>query len=498
MDVRRAVVADFDFDLDAPGEVSDRGIEALLAHLGVSASPPDRGSWAARVDAAASAGTARLVDALGDTDVRRMAAFVLRYCDTPPPPVEVDDPPTALALHIARGVHHGWSDGDELTSFGTAFGAALGARGEPAMIDALLLCGGEPGEVLRALSWAEEGWNTPVHAVDDALHHDPAPHVAWLRAMAPEPLLANSAARTGDPSLVEPYGTALVRHDDVAVRRSAIHRLTEGWHSDAYQDAVADLLDDPELGEVAADRLAALRDDRCLPRLVARIPVAHGLAAAQPFGAELLPHVRRALSEPLPPGRIAALLTQPWGTPPLLTRPEAAAAVDRLAALGTDDAQWALAEVCQEISMTRRASPEMLTRLRVLAVEHPVRVRQYAQFALLELGDTDWLVPVLVRELTEHPVRTGVEGPHNGNFGWRADATACAWLGRIGPSAAAAVPVLRTLMAETGEPGDARPEAAEAYWRITGDATTALSVVDSLTTGDLGTRARAVAARVRT
>jgi hypothetical protein len=120
---------------------------------------------------------------------------------------------------------------------------------------------------------------------------------------------------------------------------------------------------------------------------------------------------------------------------------------------------------------------------------------------------------MVVRELTDLPCvrvrrirapesanrcgRPQVARTHNGNHGWRSDSTACALLGRIGPAAAEAVPVLRSMLAETGAPGEARPEAAEAYWRITGDPATALSVVDSLTTGDLGDRARTVAARVR-
>jgi hypothetical protein len=69
-------------------------------------------------------------------------------------------------------------------------------------------------------------------------------------------------------------------------------------------------------------------------------------------------------------------------------------------------------------------------------------------------------VPVLVEEITEHPVRV--------------------------------------LMAETGVPGEARPAAA-AYWRITGDARTALSIVEPLGSapGDLGVRSREAATTIR-
>jgi hypothetical protein len=337
--VRRAVAEDFDTYLDAPGEVSDLAIDALLDHLGVPVPPCDEmDRWAVRVDAAAGAGAARLVDALSVPGLRRIAAFVLRYCDSPPPEVEVDDPPTRLALHIARGVHHGWSDGDDLASFGTAFGALLRSRAEPGMLGALLSCTGEPGAVLTALPWAEPGWDTPVQAVDDLLHRVPHLHVEWLRAMAPNPLLADSAARTRDLSLVAAYVLPLLHHENVEVRRAAIRRLTSQWRTAAAQDAVAALLDS-DLADEVADKLASLRDDRCLPRLVARVRAVRGLAAAQPFGAELLPEVLRVLTGPLAPREISALLTQPWGVPPLLMRPEAAASVDRLAAVGTEDAQ---------------------------------------------------------------------------------------------------------------------------------------------------------------
>jgi hypothetical protein len=62
--------------------------------------------------------------------------------------------------------------------------------------------------------------------------------------------VADSAARTENTSLVEPYGIASLAHSDVKVRRAAVGRLEQRWRTDAYQDAVAALLTDPDLGDV--------------------------------------------------------------------------------------------------------------------------------------------------------------------------------------------------------------------------------------------------------
>lgn len=508
MGVWLRVTGDFDFFLDAPGEVSDRDMDALLAYLGieVTLSAHDVDWWAGRVAAAAEAGPARLLAALSEKDLRRIAAFTLTYCLEPVPldGIEIDDVPTRLALHIAAGGQDGWApDGDDLARFGRAFGALLVKRpAEPGMVAALMLCAGAPGETLTALPWAEPEWDTPVMAVDSLLHRAPAAHVEWLHAMAARhpdhaPALADSAARTEDTTLVEPYGIALLAHHDIGVRRAAVGRLSRRWRTDAYQDAVAALLTDADLAGAATDKLAALLDRRCLPLLVERVARLDGLRFAHPFGAELLPHVLAKLAEPLPPKAAADLLlaAAPWGEPPLLMRPEAAALVARLRRL--PDADGPLINIAHRISLWQRVSDEMRTQLRVLATDLPLRVRQHAQWALLETGETDWLVPVLLREITAHPVRTGADGPHRSGHGWRADATACAWLGRLG--ATEAVPVLRALLSETGEPGAARPAAALAYWRITGDTEPALSTVEPLVSapGDLGVRAREAVTAIR-
>ena len=504
------VVADFDYNLDAPGPVSHRAMDALLAYLGIEIEeePHEMEWWAERITAAAEADPTRLLAALSIKDLSRIAAFMLVYCADPGTlaHLEVDDEPTRLALHIAAGVHGGWSpDGDDLARFGRAFGTLVGSRpATPDMLPVLMLCTGAVGETLEELPWAEPTWNDPVFAVDDKLRRTPELRVEWLLAMAarhPDEALklADGAARTGDTRLVEAYGISLLAHDDLAVRRAAVGRLSSEWRTDEYQDAVAALMTDPELGDDATNRLAALKDRRSLPQLVERVDRLPSLRSAQVFGAELVPHVLRRLAEPLPPKLAADLLITAarWGEPPLLMRREAAELVTRLRR--AEGAHGALTEICLRVSWWQRASDAMRAELRVLATEMPVRVRQHAQSALLAAGEKEWLVPVLLREITEHPVRTGADGPHNGGYGWRADDTACVCLGQLGAAAKPAIPVLQTLLTETGEPGEARPAAAEAYWRITGDADSALSIVDPLGSapGDLGVRARDVAARLR-
>ncbi|HEX6360968.1 hypothetical protein [Actinophytocola sp.] len=508
MSAWQRVIDDFDYYLDAPGRVSDRAMDALLAFLDIEVelSPHAMDDWAVRVAAAAGAGPARLVEALAHNDLSRIAAFALTYCGAPGPvDLTSDDEPTRLALHIAAGVHEGWAaSDDDLARFGRAFGALLVSRNvQPGMLDALTLCAGTPGDVLAELPWAEPEWDTPVAAVDDLVRRAPESHVEWLLAMAARhpaqaPRLADSAARTEDSRLVEPYGIALLAHENVEIRRAAVSRLSRSWRTAAYQDAVAALLTHAELADAAVTRLAALADRRCLPHLVERIERVENVGVGRQFSAELLPHILRKLTEPTLAEHAAKLLlaTATWGDPQLLMRPEAADVVDRLRRAGANSA---LIEISHRVSGWRRASPEMIARLRVLATEAPARVRQYAQHALLSVGDKENLVPVLMAEITEHPVRTGEAAQHDVGFGWRTDATACVWLGTIGVAAAQAVPVLRAMLTETGPAGEARAEAAEAYWRVTGDADTALSVVDSLASlpGDLGVRAREAAGRIR-
>jgi hypothetical protein len=270
------VTADFDFMVDEPGPVSGHAIDALLSFLGIEVTPPkyEYEWWAERVAAAATADPDRLLSALSTTELSRIAAFILTYSADPGPldGVRPGDEPTRLALHIASGVHHGWAPGDDLASFGRAFGVLLASRPvEPDMVAALMLCTGAPGETLAELPWAEPGWDVPVLAVDSLLLlRAPAAHVEWLLAMAihhpaEAPALADSAERTRDVTLVEKYGIALLAHEDASVRRAAVGRLSRRWHTDAYQDAVAALLTDPEVGDAAVDRLAHLGDRRARP-----------------------------------------------------------------------------------------------------------------------------------------------------------------------------------------------------------------------------------------
>ncbi|MGC7094504.1 HEAT repeat domain-containing protein [Amycolatopsis lurida] len=473
------VLKDFDSFLDAPGPVSDAALDELLEFLGVKAHGPAEEWWATRVDAAAEAGAARLIAALAHEDaaVRRVTTCVLCYCyesgvaDAVRAIVPADEA-TRLGLHIVLGTHEGWSpEGDELARFGSAFGALLGSNPHPDMLGALESCIGWPGRVLAELPWAEPGWDTPVRAVDDLLDRAPELHVPWLLALAGDhaPALADSALRRGDPALVEPYGLALLDHPDVEVRRAAVHRLGR-WKFDGHLDAAAALLPDPDLGDAALDVLTRADDPRALPRLreLLQEPPDHRLRVVAGLGADLVPDVLAQLARPLPPERAAILVevTANWGD--LLERPEVAALLGRLTSgLFEDPAcEAAVIRICHKLSLRRRIGAGLRDRLRVLATCPSLRVRQHAQFALLETGETEWLVPVLIAEITGHPVRTGLPGPHNGNFGKRADTTACAWLGRLGPVAAEALPVLRALMAETEEPGEAREAAAEAHRRI--------------------------------
>jgi hypothetical protein len=409
VDVWHRVVKDFDYNLDAPCEVSDKAMDALLTYLGIEIeeSPNDYDWWATRIDAAAATDPARLLAALSMKDLRRIAAFMLCYCADPGPlgHLEVDDEPTRLALHMAAGVHEGWSaTGDDLARFGRALGTLVGSRPfSPDMIPALMVCTGAPGETLAELPWAEPGWSTPLDEVDHLLYRAPELHVEWFLAMAAQqpdhtPRLADSAARTGNTTLVEPYGIALLAHGDAKVRLAAVNRLSRQWRTDAYQDAVAALLTDPELADAAADKLAELADRRCLPRHIERVEHAFasvrsggwrvdGRGAVYPFGTELLPHVLRKLAEPLPPWAATRLLlaAATWGDPPLLLRPEAADVVARLR--HDPDAEAALIEICLRVSWSKRMSEEMRAQFQLLATESPIRVRQHAEAALLANGE---------------------------------------------------------------------------------------------------------------
>ncbi len=469
MDTRRRLAEDFDWFLDAPGPVSDRAMSALLSFLNLDPAPDDEW-WATRVLAAAASPLLPAALAHEDVEVRRVATCVLCYARTAPTVVESDDEATRLGLAVVAGVHRGWCpDDDDVRRFGSAFGALLARRPDPGMRDALTAVLDEPGRLLTALPWAEPGWDTPASAVAELLDRAPPLRTPWLVVMArraPELAaeLADAAMYDGAPELLEPYGLALLARPDDDVRRRAIRRLAR-WRRPAYQDAVAALLPDPTALEVLAD----LGDERCLPHLVDLVDRGEDrLRVGFRLGAALVPHVVRRLAGPLPPQHTATLLQAAgaWGDPPVFERAEAADAVGRLTDLGDPDVVSALCEICLRLSMRRALSPAMRERLRTLATGPSLRVRQYAQFALLEAGEREWLVPVLIKEITDHPLRTGRPGPHNGTYGWRADATACAWLGRIGPAAAAALPVLSAMAAETDEPGEARADAAEAYDRI--------------------------------
>jgi hypothetical protein len=392
--VWQRVTSDFDFYLDAPSAAWDRAMDALLAFLDIEVveKPHEMEWWAVRIAAAAEAGPARLLAALSTEDLRRIAAFMLSYCADPGPldDVLVDDEPTRLALHIATGVHRGWRPtDDDLAAFGRAFGALLVSRPvTPDMLAALTLCAGAPGRTLTDLPWAEPEWDTPIAAVDDLLHRAPEAHAEWLRTVpvAMRPALADSAARTEDVSLVEPYGIALLAHENVEVRRAAVGRLSRRWRTDAYQDAVAALLTDPDLADAATDKLAELSDHRCLPRLVDRVNRLESLRYAHGLGAELLPHVLRKLAEPLPAKAATDMLltAAQWGDPPLLMRPEAAELVARLRK--DPEAHGCLMNICHRVALARSMSQEMRAELRVLATEFPTRVRQRAEYALHEAG----------------------------------------------------------------------------------------------------------------
>ncbi|MFI6025705.1 hypothetical protein [Amycolatopsis magusensis] len=264
------VIRDFDSFLDAPGPVSDDALDELLEFLGIEPAGPDEEWWATRVDAAAEAGTARLLPALAHENpaVRRVTTCVLCYCYEPEVAdavravcaAHVTDEPTRLGLHIVLGVHAGFSPaGDELARFGSAFGALLDSNPRPDMLGALT-----PSPVLADLPWAEPGWDTPLGAVDSLLARAPGLHLPWLLAMAgPEsvPVLADSALRHGDPSLVEPYALAPLRSPDLGTRRAALQRLSR-WEFDGRLDAAAGFLDDPDLRDLAVDVLAAAGDRR--------------------------------------------------------------------------------------------------------------------------------------------------------------------------------------------------------------------------------------------
>ncbi|MBN6042050.1 HEAT repeat domain-containing protein [Amycolatopsis sp. 195334CR] len=460
------VVRDFDAFLDAPGQVSHEAMDELLEFLGIEARGPAEEWWATRVDAAAEAGRDRLIAALAHENpaVRRVTTCVLCYCYEPGVADAVRavvpaDEGTRLGLHIVLGTHEGWSpEGDELARFGSAFGALLGSHRHPDMLGPLASCAGRPGEVLAELPWAEPDWDTPVRAVDELLDRAPELHVPWLLALAGDhaPELADFALRRGDPVLVEPYGLGLLEHPDVEVRRAAVRRLGR-WKFDGHLDAVAALLPDPDLGDAALDTLTRADDRRALPRLRALLddPADPRLRVVAGLGAELVPDVVARLDGPRAPELVEVAAN--WGA--LLDRPEVAAWLGRLSE------EAAVIRFCRRVALRRRIGDELRDQVRVLATGPSLRVRQHAQFALLETGETEWLVAVLIAEIVEHPVRTGRPGPHNGNYGSRADTTACAWLGRLGPVAVEAVTVLRSVVAEAGE---ASAAAAEALQRITG------------------------------
>ncbi|MEV3925967.1 hypothetical protein [Actinomadura coerulea] len=521
-DWQAVVHRDFDVDLDEPGRRSGAALEALLADLNVEAEPPFFfGEWADRLRASANAKPTALLERLDHPDVRirRILAVALAYLEMPGDTVasvrasvaSEPDAPTRLALLLALGRYP--QAHDHLRRHlnrepSDALGAALGLllhkpeAVDDTVLDALAHCDGEAGSALAELAWADPEWvgfppSGSVETVDDWLHPTPDLHSRWLTRMlarlrtgrldvAAARILVNAADRLYQrfPEHA-PAVASLLRHPDPAIRRAAA-ATNHLPSNDAYADALAACLSDPELSEKALMTLTQRGDPRCVPLLQQLIrhgtldlQLQHRFRAASALAEHLWPQVRARLAASPSASEARALLSwiKEWPDGQQAV-PEVTAILkwpaSRLDVPAPDSNELETASAC--CMFLRRwglADERALIVLRQVASGPDPETGLAAVRALTGLGEpADEEVVGLLLNILERRHQFGRKA---GRHGWRFDVNACDWLGELGHRARAAVPALRALRDDPAEP--ARAAAAFALWNTTRDAGEALPVL---------------------
>ncbi|MDX6280021.1 MAG: hypothetical protein QOH03_1092, partial [Kribbellaceae bacterium] len=149
--------------------------------------------------------------------------------------------------------------------------------------------------------------------------------------------------------------------------------------------------------------------------------------------------------------------------------------------------------ICAELGRVGGTDPAVPSALLAVASGSDLESRTWAARALMVLEHpVEELVPILVSVITDHPTRSTKVPPNQpplGAGGGGLDYLALFWIDMLGPAARAAEPVLRTLLSEVDPSpfGDIRIQAAKAWFKVTGDAETALRVlVEVLETKALG------------
>ncbi|MFE4023476.1 hypothetical protein ACFXPZ_39815 [Streptomyces sp. NPDC059101] len=412
--------------------------------------------------------------------------------------------------------------GDGVASVGDG-GEAVGDE----VVEALALCGGEAGAVLGELAWCDPEWAGsvpygPVDTVDSWLAPVPAVRSRWLTLMLAalrDGRLAAPAARVlvaaadrlcaADPERYACHAAAvgtLLDHPDPTVRRAAVatnYLAAYGGYLDALAAAASGPAAgrDPEVAEAALARLARRGDARGVPGIRERVAAgtarAELLCTAGELAGELWPAVRDRLGQDLPAAEICALLTgtEQWraGGPAV---PEVVAVLERLSrridatvsggsgGVPVGEGRPGFVELeaaAAACAFLRRWGPDdarALAALRRVAVGADPETGLAAIRALMGRdtstdGTASEVVPLLLNVLA----RRNRPGRVAGRRGWRFDDNACGWLGELGPRAGAAAPALRGMRDDRTEPGALRVAAADALWRITGDAAGALPVL---------------------
>ena len=301
-----------------------------------------------------------------------------------------------------------------------------------------------------------------------------ADHACMISRAAPARLLPRLVPLLDDPSST-PHVLRLLHK---------IAGLAEGSVADALAEALARLATDPEADDPADSALAALvtvapaRAARLLaadlprrPRALAVASGARGLGtadvAALPFDPLLLDAVRGRLADPEARGNepihLTLLLTS-WGTRASAAVPDLLDALPRVPLVGPK----ALLALCPAEGPVRGRIED---RLRRAAHDGPEEGRLAAAHALHELtGDASALRTAVPSRLAGHSydVRDAAER-----------------VAELGVAAAELVPDLRAALSDPGQQRttpqlDADVRLAEALWRITGDATEAVGILDKV------------------
>ncbi|GAB1824616.1 hypothetical protein [Herbidospora sp. RD11066] len=336
------VARDFGTSGDDPGTASAAGLRWLADEV----SAPPSGPWPARL-AAVTRDVPLLVDLLGHPSpgLRRMVAFALSYVPEPAlGPVLRDhmevEPDmaagmatlVALARHPAqvpfvRGYLH--SEHPEL-SFGAAFGLLIRACvADDEVVAALALCADNGvANCAERVPWMDPEWDTVTGVVCERLRFQPEALgrlLAILLSRKRPPAAccweaAGLAAHSDHGRSLGPLVLALTDHPDFSVRQAALRNIVAWIDEPGYLDRVAELADDPDLGEIAMCVLVKQGDPRCVPALQRMIagPLSGYVNAppdwveqnvsrdlvlrtAAPFADDLLPAVKERLEGDLTP-----------------------------------------------------------------------------------------------------------------------------------------------------------------------------------------------------